>query len=133
LYSAVAIIFVWKGLWEGLYEIPYIGDSFVFLFIGFAMLTFSGLIFKEFDPLGGVEKAIHKTVTTIQKHPDKKNFKLKYHDKSLKKDILIDAERLKKMEKGILIVRHKNRNQEVFIPIHRLTEVTYKGKTSWKL
>ena len=76
LYSAAAIIFVWKGLWEGLYELPYIGDAFVALFVGFTMLIFSGLIFKEFDPLGGLEQAVLKKLDIVIHSPEKGNFVL---------------------------------------------------------
>jgi uncharacterized protein (UPF0248 family) len=131
LYSAVAVIFAWKGLWEGIYELPYIGDPFVFLFIGFAMLTFSGLIFKEFDPLGGVEKAVKKVINDVIHHPEKKHFKLKYHDKSKNKDIVIDVTDIHKIEKGALVI--ESNKQELFIPAHRVTEVLYKGKRYWRL
>ena len=89
LYSAVAIIFIWKGLWEGIYEIPYFGDPFVFLFIGLAMLTFSGVIFREFDPLGGLEKSIDKVLHLVYNHPHKEDFQIKYYDKSRKEVCLI--------------------------------------------
>ena len=116
LYIAVAIIFTWKGIWEGIYEIPFIGSlscpesvvnifgledcsSLVFFFMGFAMLIFSGAIFKEFDPLGGIQKAVYKTLHSIQVHHDKKNFEFKYYDKTQKKEITIPALWVKKIEK----------------------------------
>lgn len=133
IYAAVAVIFAWKGLWEGLYEIPYIGDSFVFLFIGFAMLTFSGLIFKEFDPLGNLEKTSMKMLNNVHRHPQKENFTIRYYDKSRKKYINLPAERIKKIEKGALIVIHPGKRQEVFIPLHRVTEILQKGKRYWRL
>lgn len=132
LYSAIAIIFAWKGLWEGLYEIPYIGHAFVFLFIGFAMLTFSGVIFREFDPLGGVEKAIVKTLHTIDHHPHKNKFQIKYRDQLQKKDILISAMQIKNIEKNTLVIQDSSKKKEIFIPAHRITEVLYNGEVYWR-
>ena len=138
LYMAVALIFAWKGVWEGIYELPYICDygvcnEFVFLFIGFTMLTLSGMIFKEFDPLGGIEKAVDKVIHQIHHHPRRKEFTMKYYDKNRKKEVTINAESIINVEKGALVVKHQNQKQELFIPIHRVTEVLYQGKTYWKL
>jgi len=146
LYIAVAIIFTWKGIWDGLYEIPFLGSlscpsvfsnletctPLVFLFIGFAMLTISGAIFKEFDPLGGIQKAVNKTLHSVTIHQDKKNFQFKYYDKVQKKYVTIPATWVKKMEKGALIVVPPHKKQEIFIPMHRITEVLYKGERYWR-
>ena len=146
LYIAIAIIFTWKGIWGGLYEVPFLGDlscpSFigletctplVFLFLGFAMLTISGAIFKEFDPLGGIQKAVNKTFHSVTTHHDKKNFQFKYYDKSQKKYVIIPALWVKKTEKGALVAVPPQQKQEIFIPMHRITEILYKGKSYWRL
>ncbi len=146
LYIAVAVIFTWKGIWDGLYEIPFLGSldcpaiinlesctPLVFLFIGFAMLTFSGLIFKEFDPLGGIQKTVSKILHDIQVHPEKKHFRIRYYDKTQKKTITIPAEWIKKIEKNALTVVPPGKKQEIFVPLHRVTEVLYNGKRYWRL
>lgn len=133
LYAAIAIIFAWKGLWEGIYSIPYIGDPLVFLFIGFAMLTFSGLIFKEFDPLGNIQKASLNAIRSVNNHKDKKNFTIKYYDKVRKKKVSIPAEKIRKIERGALIITHPDKREEVFVPLKRVTEILYKGKKYWRL
>ncbi len=133
LYSAAAIIFVWKGLWEGLYEIPYIGDAFVALFVGFTMLVFSGLIFKEFDPLGGLEQAITKKLESIINHSDKNNFEVKYHDKMLNKELTIPAKYVHKIEEAGMVVVDPVKKVESFIPLHRVTEILYNGQRYWRL
>lgn len=130
LLAATGIIFVWKGLWEGIYELPYIGDSWVILFIGFALLTFSGLIFKEFDPMGSLDKSISKIIHHVKTHPKKHEFLVKYYDKIKKKDVLIKAGDIKKVEKGSLVIKGR---QDIFIPTHRIVEVIHKGKTYWRL
>jgi len=133
LYAAMAVIFAWKGIWEGIYEIPYIGDPFVFLFIGFAMLTFSGLIFKEFDPLGNMQKATLRILRSVHANSGKENFTVKYYDKKRKKHITLSAKRIRKIEKGALVVMHHDKREEIFIPLHRVTEILYKGEKYWRL
>ena len=137
LYAAVAVIFTWKGLWEGIYVLPvvgdYLGDPFVFLFLGLAMLTLSGLIFREFDPLGSVEKAERRVLQKVFHHPQKKEFSVKYLDKKLKKEVLVPAARLRSLEKGALVVVFPGKLRETFIPLHRITEVLQRGKRYWRL
>lgn len=133
LYSAVAVIFTWKGIWSAIYEIPYVGDPFIFLFIGFAILTFSGLIFNEFDPLGGLEKAVDKVTRMVRAHPQKKDFVLTYYDKYQKQEVYIPAMQIVKMEKDVLVTRHPQKAEEIFIPIHRIREIRFQGKRYWRL
>lgn len=133
LYSALAIILVWKGIWEGIYNIPYINDPFVFLFLGLALLTFSGLIFKEFDPLGTIQKAEEQVFRKVFHHPQRHQFQIKYHDKSTKKEVVIEAKHLLGMEKDSLVMALPGKKQEVFIPFHRVTEILHQGKQYWRL
>lgn len=140
LYVAVGVILVWKGIWEGMYSVPEllglpesVSNPFVFLFIGFAMLTFSGIIFKEFDPLGSLDKTTLKMMHFVQSHPQKDEFVIKYQDKERKKEVGVKGERLKEIEKGALVVKHPEKKQEVFVPLHRVTEVWHRGKLYWKL
>lgn len=133
LILAVGVILVWKGLWEGVYEIPYVGYPWVALCIGLFMLTFSGLIFREFDPLGSLDKSVKKITHFVHSHPEKHKFQIKYHDKIRKKDITIDAQTIKKIEKGSLVINDEKRKQEIFIPAHRITEVIHQGKSYWRL
>ena len=133
IYSAIAIIFCWKGIWDGIYEIPYLGDPFIFLFFGFAILTFSSLIFNEFDPLGGLEKAVSKIIKKIESHPQKSKFQITYYDKNLKKEVMISASHLIKFEKETVIFKHPKKQEEIHIPMHRLRNIYFQGKRYWRL
>lgn len=136
LYAAAIMIFLWKGLWDMLYLIPILGEmkgaGFVFLFLGFAILIFSGMIFSEFDPLNTLQKATTRTLQKIQKHPEKRLFLIKYLDKEKKKEMQIAGTDIHKVERGTLIVRHPTEKKELFIPLHRVTEVLYKGQRYWR-
>lgn len=138
LFVALSVILVWKGIWEGMYELlewgglGYLADPFVFLFIGFIILTFSGIIFREFDPLDGMDKAANRIMHHIHNHSRRHEFKIKYYDRNQKKHFGIKGDALRQVERGTLIVEHENGRQEDFIPIHRVEEVLHKGKSYWK-
>ena len=133
LWAGIGVIFVWKGLWEGLYEIPYLGNEWVALFVGLAILTFSGMIFREFDPLGSLEGSINKVMKTVKTHSKDGTFIVKYYDKFQKKEIKLPARYISKLDKGTLIIEDKRNKEEIFIPTHRVTEVLRNGKTYWKM
>ncbi len=133
IYSAAAVIILWKGLWGSIEEIPFIGDPFVALFFGLVILLFSGVIFKEFDPLGGIEEAVTKKMEIILNSPDKKNYEVRYYDKMLKKEITIPAKYVHKIEEAGVVVMDPLKKAESFIPLHRVTEIWYNGKRYWRL
>jgi uncharacterized protein (UPF0248 family) len=133
LYLAVAIIFLWRGLWEGLGGLPIIGSPWVALFIGLAMLTFRGLIYQQFDPLGGVEKSASQIINQIHQHPKRHEFHLKYHDHFKKEHVTLKFENVEKIENGVIVIKDPLTKKEIFIPVHRVTEILHKGKSYWKL
>src|SRR3989338_9838408 len=115
LFGATGIILFWRGVWEGSMEIPILDNVWVSLFLGLVMLTFSGIIFKEFDPLGGLEKSTLKILHMIHHHPRKKEFSITYHDKISKKNIKMKGEHLHSIEKNIISFHKKGK--ETFVPI----------------
>ncbi|HLC64533.1 MAG TPA: RNA repair domain-containing protein [Candidatus Nanoarchaeia archaeon] len=130
MFSATGIILFWKGIWEGPGSLPIIENAWVSLFIGAAMLTFSGIIFSEFDPLGGIEKGALKVMHSVHNHPKKREFSVRYYDDLRKNDVELKAEHMKHIEKNIVAFHHKGR--EIFIPIHRIRAVHRKGEVIWR-
>ena len=49
------------------------------------------------------------------------------------KTFAADNNLISNVQKGSLVMEDKDNKQEFFIPFHRLSEVTYKGKTYWRL
>jgi len=140
LYIAVGVVFTWKGLWDGSYAvfgffpvIPEASIPWILLFLGFSMLTVSSLIFNEFDPLGGIKRGVTKTLHSLQARQDKKNFSLHYYDEAQKKEQSIPASLIKKIEKDALVVVMPHEKKELFIPLHRIKEIRYKGERYWRL
>ena len=95
------------------------------------MLTFSGIIFREFDPLGGLEKSALKILHNVNHHPRKKEFTITYRDRVTKKDVKMHGEHLHMIEKNVISFHTKGK--ELFVPIHRVQAVHQKGKMIWRL
>ena len=137
LLGAVGIILFWRGIWASIdvfWEISgweWIATPALSLFLGLAVLTFSGLIFREFDPLGGLEKGVKDILHTIQTHPEKSDFKVIYYDNLKKKDVHIKADDIKSIEKNMLLIHEAGR--EVFIPIHKVKAIHKKDKVFWRM
>ncbi|MEK6845854.1 MAG: RNA repair domain-containing protein [Nanoarchaeota archaeon] len=132
IFGAIGIIAFWAGVWEGIGGLPYLENAGVSLVVGLVLLTFSGLFYKQFDPLGEVEKSVHKTLHFVHRHPQKEEFHIKYHDRMRKKEIILNLGELRNIEKGFLVLVEKGK-KESFIPIHRVTHISHREKTLWKV
>jgi len=131
LAGATGVILFWKGIWEGVGGLPIIASPWVSLFLGLVILTFSGLIFREFDPLGGIEKGVLKVLSDVQHHPKKHEFHIIYFDSIQKKNVKFMASDIRHIEKNSMSVHEKGR--EIFIPIHRVLEIHRNGEIVWKV
>jgi len=131
MYSATAIILFWKGVWEGVGSLPFLENPWFSLFVGAVMLTISGTILREFDPLGGLEKGALKILNYVNNHPQKHQFTVKYLDKKFGKNRTIRGKTIKHIEKNIISIHEGNK--EIFVPIHRVMSVHQNGKMIWKL
>lgn len=131
-FSAIGIICFWAGVWEGIGELPGLDNPLVSLVVGFAILFASGTVFKEFDPLEEAERSVNKIVNQIRFHPRKQEFHIKYHDKKKRKNLIFRGDALHKIEKGFIVMLDKT-GKEIFVPLHRITEVLHKGKSYWKV
>ena len=132
LFSATGIILFWRGVWEGVDALPSpINNIWLGLFLGTAMLTISGIIFKEFDPFGGIEKSTVKMMHYVHAHPQRSEFTVKYYDNLQKKEHTMQADDMRHIEKNVISFHHKGK--EVFIPIHRVRSVHRNGKAIWRL
>ncbi len=131
LLGGTGVIMFWKGIWEGIGSLPIIENVWVSLFVGLAILTFTGLVFREFDPMGGLEQGAMRIMHELHHHPEKHKFKIRYYDSIKKKEMEINAIDLRHLEKNMLTVHEKGR--EIFIPIHRVRSVHKDGEIVWKL
>jgi hypothetical protein len=131
LFVATGIVLFWRGIWEGVGSLPILEEPFVNLFIGLVILTFSGMIVRDYDPLGGLEKSTLKILHSIHTHPQKSEFSFRYYDNVKKKSIEVQASKIKHIEKNVIAVYDKDR--EFFIPIHRVESVHRNKETIWRL
>jgi uncharacterized protein (UPF0248 family) len=131
LMVLVGIILFWRGLWDITYLVPIIKNPFVSLFVGLTIITLSGVVFREFDPLTA---QIAKTMEVLNEVLSRKNmnerYNISYFDESSKKLKVIHHKNIKKMEHNFLVIEEKGK--EVFIPVHRVHKITKNGKVMWK-
>ncbi len=147
-FGVIAVILFWAGVWEGvaglpescrycpevwekLGWLPYLSNPFVSLAIGIVMLLLSRFIFKGSDPIQEAEKAAQKALHQVHTHPQREEFHFKYFDKIKQKHMLVRADKVKKIERGFLVMLEKGK--EWFIPVHRVNEILHKGKSYHKL
>ena len=58
LFSVIAVVFFWAGVWDGIGYLPYLENPLISLIVGIVILASSGLIFKEFNPMEETEKTV---------------------------------------------------------------------------
>lgn len=130
-FGVIGVILFWAGIWEGIGGLPYLKNPFISLALGIALLLISEFFFKGNNSLWGEKKESAPAVLrTIQSHTKKHEFHIRYHDRIKNGHILMKADKLKSIEKQFLVMIESGR--ELFIPIHRVTEVLHKGKSYWK-
>ena len=130
IFGILGTLFFWAGMWDGLGSIGFLKNPFISMAIGLILLSLSGVIFKDANPLWEVEKPVKAEAKKVHHHPLKHEFHFKYEDHLKKKELTIHAGKLKRVEKEFLVFLDKGK--EVFVPLHRVTEILHKGKTHWK-
>ncbi len=130
-FGVLGVVFFWAGVWDGLGNVAFLQNPLFSLMVGIAMLLIGGLVRKA-DKVKKQELVARGVLHQVHHHPQKHEFHIKYHDKIKKKDILYRADKLDRIEKGFLVFAEKGK-EEIFVPIHRVTEVLHKGKTFHKL
>ncbi|MBU0457355.1 MAG: DUF504 domain-containing protein [Nanoarchaeota archaeon] len=131
LFGLIGIVFFWAGVWDGIGSLPYLHNPLISLVVGLLMILFSKKLVSKVMSLGmGFEERADIALNKVHYHPKKHLFHIKYKDKIKKKEILIKANKIKSIEEGFLVFLEDQK--EVFIPIHRVTEILHKGKRHWK-
>jgi len=126
------VILFWRGLWDITYLLPIIKNPFVSLFVGLTIITLSGVVFREFDPLTAQIAKTMEVLNEVLSRKKKKNekYKISYYDETSKKLKVIHHKDIKKLEHNFIVIEEKGK--EVFIPVHRVHKVTKNGKIMWK-
>jgi|SRR3989338_6350392 len=132
LLAVTGVVFFWRGAWLIMDNIPILENPFVSLAIGLAVMTFSGVIYREFIP---EEEPLTPLVDVIKeafKHtPEKrKGYVIKYYDAISKKHKEISHFNILRIEHNFLITEQDG--EEFFIPLHRIHRIHSKGKVLWQ-
>ncbi len=131
LLVVTGIIFFWRGAWGIMDHLPIIENYVVSLFIGLLIMTFSGVIYREFIPEEEPLTPVVDLVKDIFKHPHerRKKYVIKYYDEIAKMLKEIQHAHIKKVEHNFLVTEENGK--EVFIPIHRIKQIHKEGKIIW--
>lgn len=128
LVAVTGVVFFWRGLWGVLDIIPIFSNVFVSLAIGLAIMTFSGIIYREFMPEEEPLTPVLDILKDIFKHPleTRKQYIIEYYDELLKAHKKITHAVIRKLEHMYMVVERKG--EEFFIPIHRIHKIHSEGK-----
>ncbi len=130
IFGGTGLILFWRGVWELPMQIPHNDLPWISLFIGLTILTLTGLVYKEFDPLGGFEKTLQRKFKSIQLSPYKKEFSFIYEDPETNLNTAFSAEKLQSVESNYLVFEIDK--TEIFIPFKTITEIRRNNEEYWK-
>ncbi len=131
LLYATGIILFWRGIWDLSYEIPMIRTPLFCMAVGLVIITLTGYIYREYDPISNrmhkIGRLLHDVINQSKKGEPHEIF---YHDSIGKHTHKILPHKIKKIEHDYIIFEENG--HEVFIPMHRITHVHKKGKVIWR-
>ncbi|MEM4263270.1 MAG: RNA repair domain-containing protein [Candidatus Woesearchaeota archaeon] len=128
LIAVTGVVFFWRGLWGVLDITPILSNFFVSLAIGLAIMTFSGIIYREFMPEEEPLTPVIDIIKDIFKSPieERKQCIIEYYDSLMKAHKKIAHTIIKKLEHDYAVIEQKG--EEFFIPIHRIHRIQKNGK-----
>ncbi|RJQ19771.1 DUF504 domain-containing protein [Candidatus Woesearchaeota archaeon] len=131
LLYGTGIILFWRGIWEVSYEIPLLENVYFCLFVGLFILTITGYMYREFDPLSAKMNKISKLLhDVIREHKRGDPHEIYYRDDIGGHSHKILPHKIKRIEHDLLVC--ESDGHELFIPLSRVHKVHKQGKTIWK-
>ncbi len=131
LFGTMGVVFFWEGIWDGIGNIGPLKNPLLSLGTGIILLSLTKFLFPGNAPFLSEKHPAHQIVKSLHTHPQKNLFNFKYRDEVQNKEINISAENMHRYEKNFIVIKTPE-GRETFIPLHRLKEVLYEGKTHWK-
>src|SRR3989344_7661951 len=123
VFGVIGVVYFWAGVWDGVGNIGPLQNPLISFAVGITLLSLSGIIFKEANPLWELEAPVKSEAKKVHRHPQKHEFHFKYKDHIKNKELLFHAQKLRRVEKEFLVFLDKGK--EVFIPLHRVTEILH--------
>ncbi len=132
LFYGIGVILFWRAIWEVSSVMPLLKNSFFTLFVGLAVLTLTGYIFHEFDPLSRKMHSIGKNLNyAVNRAEHGEKIVVYYHDKTARREYPVDAASIKRVEHDIFVYVHGGR--EFFVPTNRVMSIRKGKQVIWKL
>lgn len=128
LLAVTGVVFFWRGAWGILDITPVLNNFFVSLAIGLAIMTFSGIIYREFMPEEEPLTPVLDILKDIFKHglEKRKQYIIEYYDDALKTHKKITHALIKKLEHTYIVIERNG--EEFFIPAHRIHKINNEEK-----
>jgi len=132
LLAVIGVVFFWRGAWMVMDITPIVENPFVSIAIGLAIMTFSGVIYREFLPQEEPLTPLIDIINEAFKHPEKKRklYIIKYYDALRNEHRELPHSKIQRIEHNFLVTERNG--EEHFIPIHRIREIHAEGKIIWK-
>lgn len=131
LLYGVGIVLFWRGVWEVSYEIPLIKNVYFALFVGLFIITVTGYMYREFDPLSSRFRKLNRLVHDVMGLSKRgQAHHISYYDEMGKHDHKIHAHMVKRVEHDFIVFEEDG--HERFIPISRLTKIHKGNEVIWK-
>lgn len=132
LIAVTGVVFFWRGMWMLADIVPILNNPFVSLAIGLAIMTFSGIIYREFIPEEEPLTPVLDILKDVFKNPIeiRKKYVIEYYDELLKAHKKITHAVIRKLEHTYLVIERKG--EELFIPVHRIHKIHSEGKVLWQ-
>lgn len=131
LLYATGIILFWRGIWEVSYDIPLLRSPAFSLATGLLIITLTGYLYREFDPLSQrlhrIGRLLHDVVTRSKQGEPHEIY---YYDQIGKHHHKLMPHKITKIEHDFVIFEEKG--HEVFIPMHRIMRVHKGNQVIWK-
>jgi uncharacterized protein (UPF0248 family) len=130
LAYGIGVVLFWKGIWEGTAQIPIIGNPWVSLFLGLAVLSLTGWIFGQFDVFSMRANKLQNVLDNVM-HAAKKGVmhEVYYFDELAGEHVKIPVRSIKRVESGHIVIHGKK--HEEFIPLHRISHIKRGNKVLW--
>ncbi|MBS3148849.1 hypothetical protein J4219_08280 [Candidatus Woesearchaeota archaeon] len=131
LLYGTGIILFWRGIWEVSYEIPLLENVYFCLFVGLFILTVTGYMYREFDPLSQKFNRISKILNhAIRQTKSGVDHMVYYHDEVAKHEHKINPKDIRKVEHDMIVFQENG--HEYFVPLNRLTKIHKGDQAIWK-
>lgn len=131
LLTGTGIILFWRGIWEVSYELPLLENVYFVLFVGLAIITLTGFMYRQFDVFGQKIYVLQKYLYDAKTEAKRGSPHTIYYYDDVKNDThKLSSDHIYSIEPEFIVVEEKS--HEKFIPLTRVTKITKGKEVIWE-